>query len=124
MAKARGMTEELWLKSRDLKRLFAHLGRPTVLIQDAGMRRRFRLFGVAAVTYSWSGHPLTPVLRQALDAAERFADDHATSDELRTAYAAVRDDRSIPQFSLSACCVTHEDVRFTGPDVAEHAYVQ
>jgi len=124
MGRSRAMTEELWLKSRDLKRLFAHLGRPTQLVQDPRVRRRYRLFGAAAVAHAWSNFELPSILRQALDVAERFADGNATTSELQSIRQTIQMDRALAQFSLAACCVTHDDVIFAGYDAAEHAYVQ
>jgi hypothetical protein len=118
------MTEELWLKSRDLKRLFAHLGRPTQLVQDPHVRRRYRLFGVAAVAHAWSNFELPPILRQALDVAERFADGNATASELQSVRQMIQRNRALAPFSLAACCIIHDEVIFAGYDAAEHAFVE
>ena len=133
-SKVRGMTEDLWRKSRDLRRLFAHLGQPTVLAQDLRFRRKCRLFGVAAVTHAWKGLTLPDVVRQAVEVAERFADGRATPGELMAARMAVYRDRSLSEFgsegddSLSlfrppAVSLTDNAALASGFDAAEHAHV-
>lgn len=130
MARSREMTEELWFKSRDLRRMFARLGQPTKLVQDPRMRRKYRLFGVAAVTESWKELMVPAVIRQGTEIAERLADGHATETERQAAQEALlhtvrTTDRGDPvhRFSLAANCVMHENAIFAGYDAAEHAYV-
>jgi hypothetical protein len=121
MARKHQMTEELWLKSRDLKRLFAQLGKPTKLVQDPRVRRRYRLFGVAAITHSCRELKLPDIVHQALDVAERFADNHATAAELELARAEIQRNPSLYPLDLALCCVTHDYAVSAGYDAANYA---
>jgi hypothetical protein len=120
--KPQGMTEELWLKSRDLKRMFARLGKPTELVRDPRYRRKNRLFGVAALRHSWKEMGIPEAVHHGIEVAEQFADGLATDAELQAARIHIQSLQYSVEFSLPASCVTHEDSQFTGYDAACHAH--
>jgi hypothetical protein len=89
------MTEVEWLNEKHNSQAMVWSLRGTTLTRTKGGKRKLRLFACASCRLTWD--LLTdPLLRQAVEVAERFAEGQAGKDELQKAYESARGRERLP----------------------------
>ena len=78
------LDEAAWMSATSVTDLLNHLCYERKVQRTKGGRRKFRLFGCACCRRVWDLIPPGPC-RRAVEAAERYAEGHATKEEMREA---------------------------------------